>query len=302
MSCIRKNIGYSFHKTFLSVGNKSNYTILSADLAFTNDTILQLFKKPVPGISIFTLHNWQDIVISIDKKRVLRKSIFDLSSGRSPIINVLGATCSISGSTPAVTALLLFPCPFHLSSAEARSHKFGSGKAEGRCGRQLEGFLFLRDHGEAEFLNREEEFLSSSILDLHKSEGVRSRGQLIERKIEILETWQERIRTYDQLVNSYVLSTGHVQIISTNSRVTYPLKVSNRRSRRWVNDRLLIELVPRLNVEEIRGLFAPPPWGENTSVSAFCMTNIGEWDAFRNTDMDVEGGLRGRRARTAARA
>ncbi|XP_020101893.1 uncharacterized protein LOC109719550 [Ananas comosus] len=108
----------------------------------------------------------------------------------------------------------------------------------------------------AEFLNREEEFLSSSILDLHKSEGVRSRGQLIERKIEILENLAG--------------------------------KVSNRRSRRWVNDRLLIELVPRLNVEEIRGLFAPPPWGENTSVSAFCMTNIGEWDAFRNTDMDVE--------------
>uniref|UniRef100_A0A6N2LIB5 R3H-associated N-terminal domain-containing protein n=1 Tax=Salix viminalis TaxID=40686 RepID=A0A6N2LIB5_SALVM len=38
-------------------------------------------------------------------------------------------------------------------------------------------------------------------------------------------------------------------------------KVSNRRSRRWLNDRLLMELVPRLDTEEIRGLFAPPPWG-----------------------------------------
>jgi len=28
-----------------------------------------------------------------------------------------------------------------------------------------------------------------------------------------------------------------------------------------MNDRLLIELVPRLHVEEIKGLFAPPPWG-----------------------------------------
>ncbi|KAI7995664.1 hypothetical protein LOK49_LG11G01188 [Camellia lanceoleosa] len=37
--------------------------------------------------------------------------------------------------------------------------------------------------------------------------------------------------------------------------------VSNRRSLRWLNDRLLMELVPRLNAEEIRGLFTPPPWG-----------------------------------------
>jgi len=41
----------------------------------------------------------------------------------------------------------------------------------------------------------------------------------------------------------------------------YLTQVSNRRSRRWLNDRLLIELVPRLHVEEIKGLFAPPPWG-----------------------------------------
>lgn len=37
--------------------------------------------------------------------------------------------------------------------------------------------------------------------------------------------------------------------------------MSNRRSRRWLNDRLLMELVPPLNAKEIRGLFAPPPWG-----------------------------------------
>ena len=40
------------------------------------------------------------------------------------------------------------------------------------------------------------------------------------------------------------------------------IQVSNRRSRKWMNDRLLIELVPRLHVEEIKGLFAPPPWGK----------------------------------------
>ena len=45
------------------------------------------------------------------------------------------------------------------------------------------------------------------------------------------------------------------------STLQYYTQVSNRRSRRWMNDRLLIELVPRLHVEEIKGLFAPPPWG-----------------------------------------
>lgn len=43
--------------------------------------------------------------------------------------------------------------------------------------------------------------------------------------------------------------------------ILFTLQVSNRRSRRWLNDRLLMELVPRLNAEEIRGLFAPPPFG-----------------------------------------
>ncbi|XP_068492681.1 uncharacterized protein [Phaseolus vulgaris] len=65
-------------------------------------------------------------------------------------------------------------------------------------------------------------------------------------------------------------------------------KVTNRRSRRWLNDRLLMELVPRLNAEEIRGLFAPPPWGDEVPPSTFSMTNIEEWDRFRNIDMDKE--------------
>ena len=44
-------------------------------------------------------------------------------------------------------------------------------------------------------------------------------------------------------------------------------QVSNRRSRRWLNDRILMELVPRLDAQEIRGLFAPPPWGKIISLS-----------------------------------
>ncbi|KAH0466374.1 hypothetical protein IEQ34_006477 [Dendrobium chrysotoxum] len=111
----------------------------------------------------------------------------------------------------------------------------------------------------ADILKIEEELMHFSIFDLPTGEGVKSRGQLIERKIEALE----------KLAG----------------------KVSNRRSRRWLNDRLLIELVPRLKVEEIRGLFAPPPWGESTPLSAFCMTNVGEWDVFRNVDMDKEARL-----------
>ncbi|CAL4896942.1 unnamed protein product [Urochloa decumbens] len=110
----------------------------------------------------------------------------------------------------------------------------------------------------ADLLRREEEFYSS-LFDSAKGDGVRSRSQLIERKIEALED----------------MAT----------------KVSNRRSRKWLNDRLLIELVPRLHVEEIKGLFAPPPWGEELPLSAFCRTSVGEWDAFRSIDMDTEARL-----------
>ncbi|GMY16635.1 R3H-associated N-terminal domain containing protein [Fagus crenata] len=95
-------------------------------------------------------------------------------------------------------------------------------------------------------------------LDTRK-ENAKSQGMSIEKKIEFLESL-----------------TG---------------TVSNRRSRRWLNDRILMELVPRLNAEEIRGLFAPPPWGDEVPLSPFCMTNVGEWDKFRNIDMDKEANI-----------
>ncbi|KAA8550887.1 hypothetical protein F0562_002571 [Nyssa sinensis] len=108
-----------------------------------------------------------------------------------------------------------------------------------------------------EVLQREQDLLlSSPLFDNPKGENAKSRGLAIEKKIEFIESL-----------------TG---------------KVSNRRSRRWLNDRLLMELVPRLDAEEIRGLFAPPPWGDDVPPSAFCMTNVGEWDKFRNIDMDKE--------------
>ncbi|KAL9239224.1 hypothetical protein vseg_013564 [Gypsophila vaccaria] len=103
--------------------------------------------------------------------------------------------------------------------------------------------------------NDKDVLLYSSIFG-DEGEPVKSRGALIERKIEILER------------------------LASN--------VSNRRTRRLVNDRLLMELVPRLNAEEVRGLFAPPPWGEVVPESAFSMTNVVEWDKFRNIDMDKE--------------
>ncbi|KAL8167738.1 hypothetical protein V2J09_009237 [Rumex salicifolius] len=101
------------------------------------------------------------------------------------------------------------------------------------------------------FNTEEDLFRYASISDPIKGETTKSRGSLIEKKIEFLENLTSR--------------------------------VSNRRTRRWVNDRILMELVPRLNAEEVRGDDAP--------VSAFCMTNAGEWDKFRNIDMDKEANI-----------
>ncbi|XP_052170158.1 uncharacterized protein LOC127786658 isoform X2 [Diospyros lotus] len=108
-----------------------------------------------------------------------------------------------------------------------------------------------------EVLQKEHDLLMfSALFDHPKENNPKSRGLAIEKRIEYLESL-----------------TG---------------TVSNRRSRRWLNDRLLMELVPRLNAQEIRGLFAPPPWGEDVPPSPFSMTDVGEWDKFRNIDMDKE--------------
>ncbi|CAN4093471.1 unnamed protein product [Withania somnifera] len=108
----------------------------------------------------------------------------------------------------------------------------------------------------SDILQTEEDLLMmSSLFDDPTGQNVKSRGIAIEKKIEFLESLAGK---------------------------------SARRSRRWLNDRLLMELVPRLNAEEIRGLFAPPPFGDDVPLSVFCMTNVGEWDKFRNIDMDKE--------------
>ncbi|XP_058770864.1 uncharacterized protein LOC131644395 [Vicia villosa] len=98
--------------------------------------------------------------------------------------------------------------------------------------------------------------LSSHLINNPRGDGAKFNANSIEKKIEFLESF-----------------TG---------------KVTNRRSRRWLNDRLLMELVPRLNAEEIRGLFAPPPFGDEVPPSTFSLTNVEEWDRFRNIDMDKE--------------
>ncbi|KAE9618445.1 hypothetical protein Lal_00047022 [Lupinus albus] len=108
-------------------------------------------------------------------------------------------------------------------------------------------------------LHRDLDLLPSPFIDPSKGDGAKSHGMSIEKKIEYLESL-----------------TG---------------KVTNRRSRRWLNDRLLMELVPRLNAEEIRGLFAPPPWGDEVPPSTFSMANVEDWDRFRNIDMDKEVNL-----------
>uniref|UniRef100_A0A7N0ZXJ8 R3H-associated N-terminal domain-containing protein n=1 Tax=Kalanchoe fedtschenkoi TaxID=63787 RepID=A0A7N0ZXJ8_KALFE len=120
----------------------------------------------------------------------------------------------------------------------------------------------------ADVLQRERD-LYASLFDLPKGEPVKSRGQLVEKKLEYLE--------------------------GLNGRV------SNRRARRWLNDRILVELVPRLSEEEIRGLFAPPPWGDEVPLSVFCMTGGGEWDKFRSIDMDKEASFMKAHAKTTAK-
>ncbi|KAH9306528.1 hypothetical protein KI387_010932, partial [Taxus chinensis] len=74
-------------------------------------------------------------------------------------------------------------------------------------------------------------------------------------------------------------------------------EVSNKHLCRWLNDRLLAELAPPMNKEEIAGLFAPPPWGERHALTPFeRITGAGEdglrdmaaWEPFRNVDMDKE--------------
>ncbi|GAA0160031.1 hypothetical protein LIER_16678 [Lithospermum erythrorhizon] len=106
-------------------------------------------------------------------------------------------------------------------------------------------------------LQRNLDFLiSSSLFNTPSGKNVTPRGSEIEKKIEFLEGLSG--------------------------------KVSNRKSRRWLNDRMLMELVPRLDAEEIKGLFAPPPWGDDVPLSAFCMTSGDDWDRFRNIDMDKE--------------
>ncbi|CAM8987861.1 unnamed protein product [Rhodiola kirilowii] len=104
-------------------------------------------------------------------------------------------------------------------------------------------------------LQRERD-LYASLFDVPKGKSLKSRGKLVEKKLEYLE--------------------------GLNG------KVSSRRERRWLNDRILVELVPRLNEEEIRGLFAPPPFGDEAPLSVFSMTGGAEWDKFRSIDMDKE--------------
>ncbi|CAA0832094.1 Unknown protein [Striga hermonthica] len=109
-------------------------------------------------------------------------------------------------------------------------------------------------------LRTEEDLIMySTLFGNPKDENIKSRGTEIEKKIEFLENLAGR--------------------------------VSNRRYRRWINDRLLMELVPRLDGHEIRGLFAPPPWGDDVPPSAFSQTNVREWDRFRHIDMNKEASI-----------
>lgn len=99
--------------------------------------------------------------------------------------------------------------------------------------------------------------------------------------------------------------------LEAEQRVRILWKLSNRHYRRWMNDRLLRELAPPLDAQEIGSLFAPPPWGEKSIASPFeRVTALGEssaydmaaWEPFRNNvDMDAEAKALQHRARPQAK-
>lgn len=86
--------------------------------------------------------------------------------------------------------------------------------------------------------------------------------------------------------------------MEAEQRLHQLLQISNRRYCRWVNDRLLRELAPPLDAEEIGGLFSPPPWGERDALTPLeritgagndCLRDMAAWEPFRNNvDMDKE--------------
>lgn len=88
------------------------------------------------------------------------------------------------------------------------------------------------------------------------------------------------------------------QNTEAQQRLRQLLQISNRRYCRWVNDRLLRELAPPLDAEEIGGLFCPPPWGEKDALTPLeritgagndCVSDMAAWEPFRNNvDMDKE--------------
>lgn len=88
------------------------------------------------------------------------------------------------------------------------------------------------------------------------------------------------------------------QNTEAQQRLRQLLQISNRRYCRWINDRLLRELAPPLDAEEIGGLFCPPPWGERDALTPLeritgagndCVSDMAVWEPFRNNvDMDKE--------------
>ncbi|CAM0874342.1 unnamed protein product [Alopecurus aequalis] len=97
---------------------------------------------------------------------------------------------------------------------------------------------------------------------------------------------REKEELYSPLLDEQMTIEGKIQALEDIGAN----QVSNRRWCRWLNDSLLLELVPQLDADEIKGLFAPPPWGEEQPLSAFCMTSAAAaaWDVFRTIDMDVQ--------------
>jgi len=55
------------------------------------------------------------------------------------------------------------------------------------------------------------------------------------------------------------------------------MRVGARRRNRWFNDRLLRELAGPLDVDDMKALFAPPPFGTPAPPSTMQMVSVRPW-------------------------
>ncbi|KAL2532716.1 Proteasome endopeptidase complex [Abeliophyllum distichum] len=123
-----------------------------------------------------------------------------------------------------------------------------------------------RNYGPRFFWTEDEDGLYSQSSPY--AEDIVRASRLLDNEIRILK--EELQRTNLDLDSSKENIKENQEKIKLKKQLPYLVgnivEVNNRISRRWLNDCLLMELVRPLNADEIRGLFAPPPWGDDMSL------------------------------------